>query len=182
LNDRYIKSNSQALVITAPGVLGNDADVDSASMSAILVSGPTHGSLILNSNGSFTYMPAVGYSGSDSFIYKANDGFLDSNPATVNLEEKAVADFSASLTNGSAPLVVSFTNHTTPLDPANTYLWDFGDGTTSTEVNPSHTYTAFGTYTVSLSVNGPKGEDIEIKVDYIKIRHLIFIPMLLKTP
>lgn len=41
---------------------------------------------------------------------------------------------------------------------ASDYTWDFGDGTTSTEVSPTHTYTASGTYTVKLTVEGKGGE------------------------
>jgi VCBS repeat-containing protein len=50
-----------------------------------LVSGPAHGTLTLNANGSFTYTPAANYNGPDSFTYKANDGQADSNVATVSI-------------------------------------------------------------------------------------------------
>ena len=66
-------------------LLAHVTDVDSISLSASLVGGPSHGSVILNANGSFSYTPNFGYSGADSFTYKANDGELDSNTATVNL-------------------------------------------------------------------------------------------------
>jgi hypothetical protein len=49
------------------------------------VSGPAHGTLTLNADGSFTYTPAAGYSGTDSFTYVANDGFADSAPGTVTI-------------------------------------------------------------------------------------------------
>ena len=49
----------------------------------MLVTGPAHGTLTLNADGSFTYTPAANYNGTDSFTYKANDGTLDSNVATV---------------------------------------------------------------------------------------------------
>jgi len=65
--------------------LANDTDVNGDSLTAVLVSGPAHGTLVLNANGSFTYTPAAGYTGADSFTYKANDGQLDSNVATVSL-------------------------------------------------------------------------------------------------
>jgi large repetitive protein len=74
-----------ALVIPATGVLGNDSDVENDLLSAVLVTGPAHGSLILNGNGSFTYTPDANYDGPDSFSYKANDGDLDSNIAVVEL-------------------------------------------------------------------------------------------------
>src|SRR5207249_9273472 len=59
---------------------------------AILVSSPAHGSLTLNANGSFTYTPAANYNGGDSFTYKANDGALNSNVATVSITVTAVND------------------------------------------------------------------------------------------
>ena len=53
---------------------------------------PAHGSLTLNANGSFTYTPAANYNGPDSFTYKANDGALDSNTATVSITVSEVND------------------------------------------------------------------------------------------
>src|SRR5262249_38261373 len=67
------------------GVLLNDSDPDNDSLSAVLVSGVTHGTLTLNADGSFTYVPAHNYTGSDSFNYQASDGVLTSNTATVSL-------------------------------------------------------------------------------------------------
>ena len=60
-------------------VLANDTDPQNNPLTAILVSGPSHGSLTLNSNGSFTYSPNPDYNGPDTFTYKASDG---SNIAT----------------------------------------------------------------------------------------------------
>ena len=54
----------------------------------MLVSGPAHGSLTLNADGSFTYTPAANYNGPDSFTYKANDGQADSNVATVSHQRR----------------------------------------------------------------------------------------------
>lgn len=62
---------------------------------------------------------------------------------------------SASVTEGPAPLEVSFTAEVQ--GTAASYNWDFGDGTTSTEANPRHTFTTEGTYTVKLVVTGSDG-------------------------
>ena len=68
------------------GILTNDSDPNpGATLTAILVSGPSHGGLTLGSDGSFTYTPAAGYSGTDSFTYQANNGLANSNVATVTL-------------------------------------------------------------------------------------------------
>src|SRR5262249_11914186 len=82
-NDSYDTDADTAPLLDALGIFGNDADVEGDALTAVLVSGPTHGTLALNANGSFTYTPAANYNGTDSFTYKANDGSLDSNVATV---------------------------------------------------------------------------------------------------
>ena len=74
--------------MAAPGVLGNDSDPDGDTLSAVKVTEPQHGTLSLNANGSFTYTPAAGYAGPDSFSYKATDGSADSGTATVTLTVK----------------------------------------------------------------------------------------------
>ena len=105
----------------------------------------------------------------------ANHGFADddttndSMSTTVNVTEPGppVADFSGSPTSGNAPLTVDFTDLST--GEIDSWLWDFGDGGTSTEPNPSYEYTAVEVYTVSLTVTGPHGSDTEIKVNYITV-------------
>lgn len=66
-----------------------------------------------------------------------------------------VAAFDVSSTNVTVGQVVRFTNRST--GEITSYAWDFGDGGTSTAENPTHTYTAVGTYIVSLIVSGPGG-------------------------
>jgi PKD repeat protein len=77
------------------------------------------------------------------------------------------AAFIASPVNGTAPLTVSFTNQSA--GDVTTYLWEFGDGRSSTLPNPSHTYLDGGTYTVSLTASGPGGTDQMIRQDYITV-------------
>ncbi|PVG80560.1 cell surface protein, partial [Nocardioides gansuensis] len=67
------------------------------------------------------------------------------------------ASFTVSPASGTAPLSVTFTDTST--GSPTSWLWDFGDGTTSTAQNPSHTYTAAGTYTVSLRATNATGFD-----------------------
>jgi VCBS repeat-containing protein len=66
--------------------------VDGDPLSAALVSGPSHGTLQVNANGSFTYTPNANYNGADSFTYKVSDRVADSNVATVALTVKGVND------------------------------------------------------------------------------------------
>jgi PKD repeat protein len=79
------------------------------------------------------------------------------------------ANFVASPTSGTDPLSVTFTDLSTSYDGITSWLWDFGDGDTSTEQNPTHIY-AEGTYTVSLTVTeADTDSDIETKIDYISV-------------
>lgn len=72
--------------MAGPGVLGNDEDPDEDSLTAVLVSAPAHGSLTLNVGGSFQYTADAAYVGPDSFTYRANDGLVNSNLATVSID------------------------------------------------------------------------------------------------
>ena len=90
--DAFSTAEDAVLTVATPGVLGNDADPDGDSLTAALVTGPSHGSLTLNANGSFSYTPAADFAGSDSFSYRASDGTLTSNVATVAISVTAVND------------------------------------------------------------------------------------------
>jgi hypothetical protein len=80
-----IATGGTLAIDAATGVLANDTDGDGDPLTAILGTSVTHGSLTLNADGSFTYTPSVGYSGPDSFSYRANDGSVDSNSGLVSL-------------------------------------------------------------------------------------------------
>ena len=81
------------MTVAAAGVLNNDTDVEHDPLTAVLVSGPTHGTLSLNSDGSFAYTPAANFNGTDSFTYHANDGALDSAITTVAITVTAETHF-----------------------------------------------------------------------------------------
>jgi uncharacterized protein len=90
--DSYAVNEDATLTVAAPGVLGNDTDVNNDPLTAALGSGPSHGALTLNLDGSFSYTPAANYNGPDSFTYKANDGTADSNVTTVSITVTPVND------------------------------------------------------------------------------------------
>ena len=84
--DGYAMNQDTVLNVAAPGVLGNDSDIDGDSLMSLLVSDVSNGTLVLNGNGSFTYTPNPGYAGIDSFTYKAHDGSAGSSVVTVTIQ------------------------------------------------------------------------------------------------
>ncbi|HUG69286.1 MAG TPA: Ig-like domain-containing protein, partial [Pirellulaceae bacterium] len=82
-----VNENSVLTVTAASGVLNNDTDVDGDTLTATLLTQPTHGTLNFNVNGSFTYTPTSGsgFFGTDTFTYRAHDGIASSNTATVTI-------------------------------------------------------------------------------------------------
>jgi VCBS repeat-containing protein len=105
-NDYYTTPEDTTLTITAPGILTNDTDPENDPLIAILVSNVSNGYLTFNSNGGFEYTPDLNYAGIDTFTYKANDGFLNSTTATVQITISQIND----------PPVVNDDNYTTNED------------------------------------------------------------------
>ena len=68
------------------GVMANDSDVDGDALVAILVDQPTNGSLVFNSDGTFSYTPTGNFIGTDTFSYVLNDGTADGSLTTVSIE------------------------------------------------------------------------------------------------
>lgn len=93
LADSYSTDEDVALVVdAAAGVLANDTDPESDPLTATLGTTSTNGTLVLNTDGSFTYTPNADFNGSDSFTYVANDGTSDSAEATVTITVNPVND------------------------------------------------------------------------------------------
>ena len=82
----------QLNVTAAQGLLANDTDAESDSLTAHVVTPPSFGVLVLNPNGSFSYTPFANYEGIDSFTYRANDGDQSSGLATATISVSAVND------------------------------------------------------------------------------------------
>ncbi len=122
-------------------------------------------------NSSTEQNPLHVYETADSFsvslTVEGPDGLntlVKENYIVVN-EAQPVAVFAADTTGGIAPLTVQFADSST--GTITEWSWDFGDGETSDEQNPEHTYTVADTFSVSLSVSGPGGSDTCVKTNYI---------------
>ncbi|WP_405819804.1 PQQ-dependent sugar dehydrogenase [Streptomyces sp. NBC_00838] len=103
--------------------------------------------------------------GPDGALYVLDYGTGSNNQALYRVEYLAgsnrspVARAAADKTSGPTPLAVSFSSEGSadPEGGALSYAWDFGDGTKSTDADPSHTYTEAGTYRPTLTVTDPEG-------------------------
>ena len=94
-----------------------------------------------------------------------SDGETKTNYITVG--NPPVANFSGTPTSGTAPLAVTFTDSSTNSPTA--WSWNFGDSTTSTVHNPSHSYTGAGTFTVALTATNAYGNNTNTKNNYISV-------------
>ncbi|MFC4111289.1 carbohydrate-binding protein [Nonomuraea zeae] len=103
--------------------------------------------------------------GPDGALYVLDYGTGAGDQALYRIEyiggtnRNPIAKAAADRTSGPAPLTVAFSSagSSDPEGGALTYSWSFGDGATSTQPNPSHTYAAAGTYTPTLTVRDPQG-------------------------
>jgi hypothetical protein len=85
-NDAYVVGRNATLTVPAPGVLGNDSDTFGLPLTVAAprpTTGPANGTLTLAADGSFTYTPNAGFSGTDSFTYRATNATFQSSLATV---------------------------------------------------------------------------------------------------
>jgi hypothetical protein len=101
--DSFTGLKDLTLNIAAPGVLANDGDIDGDLITAVNVSAPTHGVVVLGADGSFSYTPATGYVGPDAFSYRATDGTSNSPIRVVSITVKAVPTPTPSPTPGPTP-------------------------------------------------------------------------------
>ncbi len=93
---------------------------------------------------------------------------IDRGANVLRIKYVGIADFTSDVQTGPGPLTVHFVD-LSDVPGALTWLWDFGDGTTSTEQNPTHLYNADGSYTVRLGVTGPSGTVVANKSGYIAV-------------
>lgn len=175
-------SNAVEYVIIDLGTLGgtSSAATDINDSGQIVGSSKTstgYNHAFLYDNGVMTDLGTLG--GNRSNANAINDTGQIAGNSFINTGEQhavlwkpvsaPVADFTADPISGVYPLTVNFTDQST--GNITSWEWEFGDGETSTNQNPTHTYEDPGIYTVELTVTGPGGTDTETKADYIVVEH-----------
>ncbi|RYY21141.1 MAG: PKD domain-containing protein, partial [Sphingobacteriaceae bacterium] len=128
-------------------------------------------------------IPITGIAVAGNYTLIITQGLCSSDPlsttiAASDITAVPVATFDASPMipgTGSVPLTVSFTNRSTNAD---SYLWDFGDGATSTQTNPQHTYTKKGSFTVKLMATNKGACRNTVSLGKLVLRYdvTVFIP------
>lgn len=169
-----VGSVNEDQVLSVP-VLANDVDPEAVAMTAVLVAGPSHGSVTLNADGSYSYTPVANYNGADSFQYKASDGVRLSNVATVNLTVIPVADAPVLAPIGNRSVVegslLTFTATATDADMGDTLTFSLQGAPAGAAIHPQtgvFTWTPTaeqgpGTFNVDVTVSDgtPSAPDVE---------------------
>ncbi|MDY6951132.1 MAG: PKD domain-containing protein [Thermodesulfobacteriota bacterium] len=127
---------------------------------------PSHEYVTVDCNQIYTVSLAVTGSGGGSGT-ETKVGYVTVNPLPV-------ADFTTSRRRGRVPLTIDFTDRSAGA-PSN-WSWLFGDGQSSLEASPSHTYDSTGTYTVILEVSNDCGSDTETKAGYVSVTEKAAMP------
>jgi hypothetical protein len=85
VDDSFLTDENVELEVAAPGVLGNDTDIDSTQLSARLLEPPAHGAVVVRADGSFSYVPEVNFRGDDTFTYETVDDAGAASPGSVSI-------------------------------------------------------------------------------------------------
>ncbi|MCD6237094.1 MAG: PKD domain-containing protein, partial [Thermoplasmata archaeon] len=189
-NDSYSTNEDESIVVNEPGVLLNDYDEDgNDNITAVLMTGVSHGNLTFNQNGSFEYVPDPNYSGEDSFTYRAYDGTSYSNIAIVVIlinpvNDPPIANFTYSTLEPTYSGIIQFNDSSVDIDGyIVNWTWSFGDGSISYTRNPLHQYSASGIYTVRLKVRDNNGaENSIIKPVIVNLSDNLCPLIFIKTP
>ncbi|NNJ47871.1 MAG: tandem-95 repeat protein, partial [Acidimicrobiia bacterium] len=146
VDDGYSTPEDTLLTVAAPGILGNDSDVDGDALTVTLLTDPTDGTLTQNADGSFTYLPDTGFAGVDSYTYKACDpsGACDQATVTITVTDEGdpVANDDSATTTEDTPVSGNWIENDDMTDDAVLAL-QTGDATPS---NGTVTVNTDGTY------------------------------------
>ncbi len=117
-------------------------------------------------NPSNTYASAGVYTAN---LTVTNTGGSNSATSSITVTSPVlpVPVVTANATSGTVPMAVQFTSASSVVTSPTTYLWNFGDGNTSVQANPSHSYAVAGTYNVALSITNSSGTNVTTMTGYI---------------
>ncbi len=113
----YAAVEDTTLSVTTPGVLAGATDINGDPLTAALATPPSHGQLVLNPDGSLSYVPVANYFGTDQFTFVAKDGTDNSAPETVTINVAPVNDAPV-----FAPIASSTINEGVPFELAITAI------------------------------------------------------------
>lgn len=162
-----------SVTVTANNSGGSDI-TDGTGYYSITVNEGWSGTVTASKSGCSINPNTSNYFSSISF-----DEILDFTADCGGTGSAPVANFTASTTSGNAPLSVQFTDQSS--NNPTSWNWDFGDGATSPQASPSHTYINSGVYPVSLTVSNAFGSDNLVKNNYINVTSLQSITLLSPT-
>ena len=158
---------------------GNSMGTNIANFGTWNMPNANEGTFKLNAT-SNVYNPAN--SGEYYFVIKMGATTWDTEKDTVEIvldnlsltssRIAPTAALKADVRSGFAPLTVKFSDDS---KMATSWAWDFGDGSTSTDKNPSHVYSSVGKYTVKLAVTNEIGTNEKIETDYINVTPLAIL-------
>jgi PKD repeat protein len=167
LGDSYeVGTDGTLTVPVATGVLANDSDSDGDTLTAAKASEPTHGSVAFAQDGSFSYMPDIGFAGADMFTYDVSDGKVSVGPITVSIEVGAAnrAPTVQAVEDSSIPEMVAFTQGLSASDAdGDTLTYSVVSGPAGLTVDPATGVVSWtpaeaqgpGTYGVTLRATDP---------------------------
>ena len=193
-NDDSAATEANALLSVPPqGVLANDVEPDGGTLTvAVYDETSANGAEVtVMPDGGYTYDPTgavilqslgVGKGLIDTFRYTVDDGSGGSDTAMVGVAVTGVAQppiavFSGDPTTGEGPLAVHFTDLSERgSSPIHAWEWSFGDGGSSFEQHPTHTYHNPGTYEVSLMVSTVVDNSISTEPEYVTVGEATPVP------
>jgi hypothetical protein len=153
-DDSYATGEGVALSVSAPGVLGNDTDDDSPTLRRVVsTTSPANGTLVMASNGGFTYTPNAGFFGSDSFTYRADNGAWSRDASIAMSAASNAATVTITVTRANVPPVCTSSATATVITGGSVTL---NGGCSDPDGNPL-TVTSVGTASlgsVVLNANG----------------------------
>ena len=173
-DDEYLTYEGVPLAVPTPGVLKNDSDADGNSLTALLIDNPANGTVEFHGDGSFSYSPAGGFTGTDSFTYEASDGSLVSGAGVVTIDVQPAISLNLTpstlrvkTASGSLQLLLSLDQNGTLTDvtqaPTTTYA-SSEPGVMSVDSFGLLTFVSTGAATITASYGG-LSDDCAVEVN-----------------